>query len=102
MLSLEDCIALSELTAEEVRAIAEHENLTEIVATEMGHYLTRTPAGKLRIKAMIKDDIAAAQAAGDPARAGALKLVLRSYVCGHPACDERRRSESRFPERRSL
>ncbi len=102
MLSLEDCIALSELTEEEVRAIAEHENLTEIVASEMGHYLMRTPAGKLRIKAMIRDHIVAAQAAGDLARAAALKLVLRSYVCGHPACDERRSSEARVPERRAL
>ncbi|MBV8032856.1 MAG: hypothetical protein JO035_15185, partial [Betaproteobacteria bacterium] len=100
MLSLEDCLALCELTEDEVLAIGEHENIPEVVAAEMGHYLVHTADGQLRIKAMIKDDIASAAAAGDHKHAGTLRLVLRQYVCGHPGCDERRRAELRLLERR--
>ncbi len=36
MLTLEDCIALSDLTREEIDAIAVHEHLAEIIAAELG------------------------------------------------------------------
>lgn len=39
MLTFEDCIALSELTDEEIAAIAEHEHPPVIVAAELGNYL---------------------------------------------------------------
>jgi hypothetical protein len=100
MLSLEDCIALCGLTEEEVLAIAQHEHLPEIVAAELGNYLLQAPDGETHIKAMIKDDIAAALAAGDARRALALKLVLRKFVCEHPRCEERHRNElERFDRR---
>jgi hypothetical protein len=91
MLSLEDCLALCELTEEEVLAIAEHENLPQIAAAELGNYLVHTPEGEMRIKAIIRDDIAAARARGDRRHELALKLVLRNFVRQHPRCDERRR-----------
>jgi hypothetical protein len=53
ILSLEDCIALSSLTEEEIAAIAEHEHLPMIVAAELGNYLVQTPEGTHSIK---KDD----------------------------------------------
>ena len=37
MLSLEDCIALCGLTEDEVLAIAEHEHIPEIAATELSY-----------------------------------------------------------------
>jgi len=85
MLSIEDCIALSELTEDEVLAIAEHEHLPDIVAAELGNYLVRTPDGEVRIGRYIADDIAAAQARGDHAHTAKLKLVLRHYVEQHLA-----------------
>ncbi len=100
MLTIEDCIALCGLTEEEVLAIGQHENLPEITAAELGNYLVRTPEGKVYIKVMIKDDIAAARASGNARRALALKLVLRDFVARHPACDERLRSELHLPDRR--
>jgi len=36
MLTREDCLALCELSEDEVAAIAEHEHVPEIVAMEMG------------------------------------------------------------------
>jgi hypothetical protein len=38
-LTLEDCLALCELSEDEVLAIAEHERLPEPVAVELGNYL---------------------------------------------------------------
>jgi len=89
MLSLQDCIALCELSEGEVLAIAHHERLPEIAAAELGNYLVRTPGGEMRIKSIIRDDIAEAHACGDRGRELALKLVLREFVLQHPACDER-------------
>ena len=100
MLSLEDCIGLCGLSEEEVLAIAEHERIPELAAAEMGHYLVCAPGGELRIKAMILDDIAAADALENREHVLALKLVLRNFVLQHPRCDERLRSELRQPERR--
>ena len=49
MLTIKDCIALSDLTEAEVDAIAEHEHLPEMVAVEMGHCLAHCPGGPDRI-----------------------------------------------------
>ena len=68
MLSLEDCLALCELTEEEVLAIAHHEHIPEIAATQLGNYLVRTPEGERRIMSIIRDDIAEAHGIGDRAR----------------------------------
>lgn len=100
MLTLEDCIALCDLTEDEVLAIAAHENLTELAAAELGNYLVHDPDGEQCIKAMIRDDIAMAESTGNAGRALALKLVLREYVAHHPRCEDRHRRELRLPERR--
>jgi hypothetical protein len=86
MLSLEDCIALSCLTEEEIAAIAEHEHLPMMVAAELGSYLLQTPDGSRHIKAMIRDDIQAANARGDLLHGLTLKLVMRHYLSAHPDC----------------
>jgi hypothetical protein len=86
MLCLEDCIALSSLTEEEIAAIAEHEHLPMIVAAELGNYLVQTPNGSSYIRAMIRDDIGTAHTHGDLLHELALKLVLRHYLSCHPEC----------------
>jgi len=84
LLTYEDCLALCELTEEEVAAIAEHEHLPEIVAAEYGNYLIHQPNGIPAIKRIILDDITAARARGDLKHALALRLVLRHFVESHP------------------
>jgi len=101
MLTLEDCIGLSGLTEEEILAIAQHEHIPEMAATELGNYLCHSPEGELCIKAMIRDDIARAVARADRDRELALRLVLRTFVLQHPRCDDRRRAQMRMPERRA-
>ena len=78
MLCLEDCLALCDLSEEEVLAIAQHEHIPEIAAAELGNYLVHTPEGEMRIKAIIRDDIAEARVRGDRAHELALKLMLRN------------------------
>jgi hypothetical protein len=85
MLTLEDCLALCELTEDEVLAIAEHEHLTEMAALEFGNYLVHTPEGERRIKAMIVEDIDAARARDDVRHAALLKLVLEHFIDTHAA-----------------
>jgi len=89
MLTFEDCVALSELTDEEIAAIAEHEHLPMTVAAELGNYLIHGADGVPRIKRMIADDIAAAERRGDRRHVLALKLVLQHFVEHHPARERR-------------
>ena len=82
-MTFEDCLALCELTEDEVDAIAEHEQLSETVAVELGSYLIQGPDGQLLIQRMIVDDIQAARRRGDVARAAHLKQTLRRFIEAH-------------------
>jgi hypothetical protein len=83
MLTIEDCIGLSELSEEEVLAIAQHEHIPQIAAIELGNYLVQTPAGEERIKAMILDDIEEARRQQDRERLLTLKLCLKRFLEHH-------------------
>ena len=83
MLTLQDCIELSDLSEDEILAIAEHEHIPEMAAVEMGCYLCHTPSGEKRIRRMIIDDIRHAREKGDSAHAAMLKTVLQHYVAEH-------------------
>ena len=82
-LSLQDCIDMSDLTEDEIFAIAEHEELSEIIALELGSYLLHTPGGEKRISHMIRDDIKHAQENGDHRHSALLKSVLKHYLEHH-------------------
>ena len=82
--TLKDCIALSELTDEEIDAIAEHEHIPEIVAAELGNYLIHTPDGVPVLRRMIVDDIAEARKKGDVKKLCRLMHVLRHFIETHP------------------
>ena len=64
MLTYEDCVELSDLTEEEIEAIAQHEHLPEMAALELGSYLVHTEEGVPMIKRIILDDIEAARRHG--------------------------------------
>lgn len=83
MLTIQDCIELSELSEDEILAIAEHEHVPEMVAVEIGNYLVHTPSGEKRIKRMIADDIAHARETGNVEHAALLKSVLKHYIETH-------------------
>lgn len=83
MLTLEDCIALSELNESEIAAISEHEHIPEIVAAEYGNYLLHSPEGVPMLKRIILDDIKAAEQRDDLLHALHLRLVLRHFIRTH-------------------
>ncbi len=58
MLTFEECCAMCGLTEALVEAIAEHEDIPEIVALELGAFLLEQPGGAARIVCFIEDDIA--------------------------------------------
>ena len=84
MISLEDCVALSGLTEEQVLAIAEHEHLPEIAATALAQYLLKREHGMEKIRDMIVDDIRQAQRRQDKAHILTLLHVLHHFLKSHP------------------
>jgi hypothetical protein len=84
MISLEDCVALSGLTEEQVLAIAEHEHLPEIAATALAQYLLKREHGMEKIRDMIVDDIRRAQQRHDKPHTLTLLHVLHHFLKSHP------------------
>lgn len=84
MLTWVDCLSLADLTADEVRAIAEHERISEMAAVELGAWLCQDVNGIRHVKSMILEDLEAAVARGDLVRAATLKLALRHFCDTHP------------------
>jgi hypothetical protein len=95
MISIEDCIAFSGLTREEVDAIGEHEHIPEAVAAAVASTILRTEAGPREIREMIVDDIRASAAGGHMRHAGELLRALRHFMAAHPEAAEAGASFSR-------
>ena len=83
MITLEDCIAFSGLTEEEVLAIADHEIISEIAATALVQYLLSKKHGTERVRDMIVDDIREAQRRDDKVRVQILLHVLHHFLKTH-------------------
>ncbi|MCW5750284.1 MAG: hypothetical protein KIT81_03985 [Alphaproteobacteria bacterium] len=84
MISIEDCLALCELSEEEVAAIAEHEHIPEIEAAALGQYLVHQPDGPPKIRRFIIEDIQQARARGDLVHVLALRRALSNFLQAHP------------------
>jgi hypothetical protein len=84
MITLEDCVAFSGLTEEEVLAIAEHEHMPEIAAAALAQYLTYQEHGTEKIRDLIVDDIRASQARNDRQHVRTLLHVLHHFLRTHP------------------
>lgn len=89
MLTIDDCIGLSELTEDEIRAIARHEHIPEMAALELGNYLLHLPDGTRKLRRVILDDIENARRCGDVTESAKLKLVLKTFIQMHPEASVR-------------
>lgn len=85
MLTRDDCIALCDLTEDEIKAIARHEHVPLILAAEIGQYLIHQPDGITRIRRIILDDIKEAEAQRRLQDVRRLKAVLYHFARNHPA-----------------
>jgi len=84
MITLEDCIAFSGLTEEDVIAIAEHEHLPEMAAAALAQYLLSQEHGMERVRDMIVDDIREAQHRDAKVHVRTLLHVLHHFLRTHP------------------
>lgn len=84
MITLEDCVALSGLSEEEILAIAEHEHIPVGAATGMARYLSRVAGGVEVVCTMIIDDVRVAQASGNREHIRELLHILHHYLKAHP------------------
>lgn len=84
MLTYQDCVGMSDLTEEEIDAIAEHEHIPRIVAIEVGHCLVHDEPGIPCIHRIILEDIAMAERRGDTEHVLVLKHALAHFVRAHP------------------
>ena len=84
MIALEDCLAMCDLTPEEIAAIAEHEHLPDLAAAALGSYLIHSDKGERVVYGMIRDDIRVAIAAGDSRHARQLVATLSHFLRDHP------------------
>ena len=75
---------MTDLTEEEVEAIAEHEHTTGVLAASMTEYLMHKHGGPQAINRMICEDIRAALHADDVAHARELYAVLRHFIATNP------------------
>tara|TARA_R110002072_G_scaffold6364_6_gene37570 strand:+ start:8476 stop:8763 length:288 start_codon:yes stop_codon:yes gene_type:complete len=84
MLTFEDCLALCDLSVDEISAIAEHEHLPNMTALGYGEYLMHGPDGEQHIKRIIVDDIEHAKASGHLKHAEELEAILKNFILHHP------------------
>ena len=84
MLTFEDCLALCDLTEEEIAAVAEHEHLPAMAALELANYIVHTDDGDLKLKKIIIDDIERAKSHGNVKHMHELQAVLKQFVLTHP------------------
>ena len=83
MLTLAECIGMSDLTDDEIAVIAEHEHVPEIVAVELGNGLLQTPKGLFTLKCYISDVLAQAKLAGKRDKVKRLDRLLTRFNAAH-------------------
>jgi hypothetical protein len=94
MITLDDIEDITDLTRDEIEALAEHDHVGTMAAALLGDYLMHQHHGPARVQGMICDDIRAALHRGDLPHARALFDTLRHYMSEHP---EAARGVSRRP-----
>jgi ABC-type Zn2+ transport system substrate-binding protein/surface adhesin len=84
MITLDDIEDMTDLTRDEIAAVAEHEHMPEIAAALAGNYALHLHHGPQRVQKMICDDIRDALHRDDPEHARKLFATLRHFMAEHP------------------
>ena len=84
MLTLDQCIGMSELSEEEIAVIAEHEHLPLILAAELGHTLLKTPKGVFTLRGYFHDALDKAKLSGKRDQVKRLDRLLSRFNAAHP------------------
>jgi hypothetical protein len=84
MLTLDECIGWSDLDKDELDAIAEHEHVPLIVATELAANLLKTNRGVYRIHMMFKDNLAIAVERKQLPKIKSIEQAYKRFAAAHP------------------
>jgi hypothetical protein len=84
MISLDDIMDMTDLTREEIAAVAEHEGLPDVSASTLADYMMHLHHGPQMVLRMISEDIRAALRRDDVDHARDLYAVLHHFVATHP------------------
>ncbi len=84
MLSLKDCLDMSEVSDAELAAIARHEHIPPILALELGQRLIQSAGGLEKLRQFILDDIMSAQRYGRCRDCEQFSQTLAEFNEKHP------------------
>jgi hypothetical protein len=84
MINMDDIMDMTDLTHEEIAAVAEHEGLPDLNAAAFADYMMHAPKGPQVVLRMISEDIRDALRRDDVPHARDLYAVLHHYVKAHP------------------
>lgn len=84
MINMHDVMDMTDLTEDEIAAIAEHEGLPDLNAAALAEYMMHVRKGPQAILQMISEDIRAALRRDDVRHARDLYAVLHHFVSEHP------------------
>lgn len=84
MINMNDIMDMTDLTHEEIAAVAEHEGLPDVNAAALSQYMMHVHHGPQTVLRMISEDIRAALRRDDVAHARELYAVLQHFVESHP------------------
>jgi hypothetical protein len=83
LLTTQECVDMSELSNEAIRAIAEHEHIPEVVAAELGQELLKSTGGKAEIERILEENLGLAVQAGEQDKINDRKRVLERFVASY-------------------
>lgn len=84
MITAQDVMDMTDLSPEEIAAVAEHEGLPDVNAAAVGDYMMHLHRGPQSVLLMISEDIRAALHRDDVAHARELYAVLHHFMTEHP------------------
>jgi hypothetical protein len=83
MLAFTDCVHFSNLTPDEVDAIAEHEHIDDMLACELGQTLASDARGCQKILKFMVEDMQHAEEHHDFARSYQLHQTINHFAAEH-------------------
>ena len=84
MITIEDIVGMTDLSEEEILAVAEHEHIPEAAAAALADYMMHQPKGPEAVRDMIIDDIHKCVAENRKEDARHLIMALHHFVTENP------------------
>lgn len=84
MISMKDCLDYSDLTEDEVAAIAEHEHLPFGSAVQLACGLAQSQDGTELLRCLLKNAVCDAQNCGHAEALGVAQRAYSQFITNHP------------------